>query len=213
MRDWITILLAVGGAAVTVLFLTSGGDEEPEEDGAVSGGVKAEPIYVGVRGDPELEALLIEMDDELASAGITSFSAAEVTKMRKTPGPSYAVPPRSYWPRMITTLQLVQRIRDDWGRPISVYNGYRPEDYNKAVGGAKGSRHQWFEAVDLLPQGDRDDFAQLVATYYVREGSAQNMGFGVYGKPGRVTGVHVDTHGKRKWGEAGYYIARAEAIS
>lgn len=214
MRTWITIALALGAAVATALVVGSGAEapeQEPDDDMAHD--PKPKPLHVGVRGDPELEALLTELDDELRSAGVRDFSAAELTKMRKTPGPSYAVPPRSYWPRMIATMQLVQRIRDDWGKPIKVYNGYRPADYNAAVGGKSGSRHQWNEAVDLLPEGDRDDFAFLVATYYVREGAEQNMGFGVYGKPGRLTGVHVDTHRKRRWGSAQYYIDRAAAQS
>lgn len=171
---------------------------------------KPKPLYVGTRGDPELEAFLIEMQDEFSSAGIRYFSAAEVTKMRKTPGPSYAIPPRKYWPRMIATLQVVDQIRDDWGLPVNVYNGYRPEDYNKAVGGAPGSRHQWFEALDLMPVGDRDDFATLVASYYLK---TPDMAMGVYGEPGRVTGVHVDMHRKRTWGSAQHYIQKAGGVA
>lgn len=205
MRSGIKIALGLGALAGVALLLSGGERESEPKESDVS--AKPKPLYVSERGDPELESLLQQMDDEFASAGIRDFSAAEVTKMRKTPGPSYAIPPRSYWPRMIDTLELVQSIRDAWGQPISVYNGFRPEDYNKAVGGAPGSRHQWFEAVDLMPTGDRDDFATLVAMRFTA--GEPDMGFGVYGKPGHVTGVHIDTHRRRTWGIAQHYIQRA----
>lgn len=204
MRTWVTIGLALGAAAVIAAVV--GGDQ----DGGTRDMSKPETIFVSVRGDPELESLLQQMDDEFASAGIRSFSAAEVTKMRKTPGPSYAIPERSFWPRIIATLVVMQAIRDAWGKPISVYNGYRPPDYNLAVGGKPGSRHQWFEALDVLPTGDRDEFALLVAKFYI---DSSDMGFGVYGKPGAVTGVHVDLHRKRTWGIADDYVRRAGAIA
>lgn len=49
--------------------------------------------------------------------------------------------------------RLVQKVLDpvrkEWGKPIYVNSGYRSEELNEAVGGAKTSQHLRGEAVDI----------------------------------------------------------------
>lgn len=44
---------------------------------------------------------------------------------------------------------LLDPIRDAWGKPIRVNSGFRGEMLNKAVGGAKTSQHLLGEAADI----------------------------------------------------------------
>lgn len=174
-------------------------------------------LYVGKRGDPELEGLLNELDAVLASAGVRDFSAAEVTKMRKSPGPSFAVPERDFWSRMVRTLVFLQGIRDELGAPISIYNGYRPPDYNEAVGGAESSDHMWNEGVDTkVARAVEDRYLMLLARAYVTRGATLKMAFGVYDTPGKDDPLeaHIGLGWRnRKWGAAGRYINRAKNIA
>lgn len=45
--------------------------------------------------------------------------------------------------------EVLQPIRDKWGRAIIVTSGFRSEKVNKAVGGVKTSQHRLGEAADL----------------------------------------------------------------
>lgn len=169
------------------------------------------PIAVGSPSDPEVSGLLEEMDEYFRSEGIDTglVSAAEVTQMPKAPGKPSAVPPREYWSRMAMTLREVfMPLRASLGVPLAV-RGYRPTDYNEAVGGAKGSRHQAFEALDIRISGDantsakRRELVDHAARIYSDRGRELKMGFGVYGKLPAPQHIHVDTgHQRRTWGDA-----------
>ncbi len=174
-----------------------------------------QPIYVGQRGDPELESLFQEMDDYFRSYGIAlgTISAAEVTEMRKTNG-YYAIPPREYWPRMAATIRYVfMPIRAAVAGPVTITSAYRPPDYNEAVGGTAGSRHQFFEALDMVaPQGLANTQALAAAKIFNRYGELLRMGFGVYGSPGQASNIHVDTGSReRTWENADYWAEQAIA--
>lgn len=173
-----------------------------------SGGKFPTPIAVGDRSSGDVAALLRELDALLRDAGAGGFlSAAEVTEMPKTPGRKVAIPPREYWPRMVATVREVfVPIRQAMGVPLAV-RGYRPPDYNRAVGGTKKSRHQAFEALDIRLVGDGDtadrrrELARRAAQIYASRGRELKMGLGIYGFPTPNT-VHVDTgHQRRVWGD------------
>src|SRR5688500_15249612 len=107
------------------------------------------PLAVG----PDVKAVhdyLVQMDEEFRAAGITHFTAREVCLMRKVEVTAYAIPPKHLWPRMVKTLHhIAEPLRMAYGGPLHVRSGFRPRDYNVAVGGAPNSRHIYFEAVDL----------------------------------------------------------------
>ena len=205
--------------------VTSGG--APPPIGPWSSAGPTPPIYVGQRGDPELESLLQEMQDFFLSYGginLNWISAAEVTEMRQTNG-YYAIPPRQYWPRMAATLRYgFMPIRTAVGRPITITSGYRPEDYNKVVTCDKevngecvvwseGSRHQWFVALDMIaPQGLANTQAMAAAQMWNRYGETLRMGLGVYGSDGFASNIHIDTGSKRRrWANARYWTNQATA--
>lgn len=61
---------------------------------------------------------------------------------------------------------LLQPIRDAWGKPIKITSGYRSPALNKAVGGATYSVHQRGYAVDIRPvSGSYKEFEDFVVTF------------------------------------------------
>lgn len=50
--------------------------------------------------------------------------------------------------------EILQPIRDAWGEPIIVGSGYRCNDLNRAVGGARNSDHKYGCAADIHTVGD-----------------------------------------------------------
>lgn len=173
------------------------------------------PIAVGDPSDPEIAVLLQELEAELFALGAPAagnWTAREVTTMRKAPGQPVAIPPRALWPNMVPALQLFQQLRDEIGAPLKIGNGYRPPDYNAAVGGAPNSAHIYFAALDLDPLSEDRAAVALLSAQRYREGG--NMGLGIYGaeNPSRT---HVDFgRGRRRWEDSQVWIDRAaEAIA
>lgn len=61
--------------------------------------------------------------------------------------------------------ELLDPIREAWGKPIRVNSGYRCPALNKAVGGVSTSQHQKGEAADLNagdPAKNRELFDKIV---------------------------------------------------
>lgn len=60
--------------------------------------------------------------------------------------------------RKDNTLELLHKvdiIRERYGRSLIVTSGYRPEEYNESIGGARNSAHITCQAIDLFdPNGD-----------------------------------------------------------
>ncbi|WP_418308481.1 YcbK family protein, partial [Parasutterella sp.] len=52
--------------------------------------------------------------------------------------------------------QLLEEIRDEFGKPIVVNSGYRSPEHNKNIGGAKNSYHVKGMAADIRPQHGPD---------------------------------------------------------
>ena len=50
-------------------------------------------------------------------------------------------------------VEYVQKIRDHFGKPITITSGYRCPIHNKRVGGATGSRHSKGDAADIVVSG------------------------------------------------------------
>lgn len=190
------------------------------------------PIMVGDPRNPEIAALLSEMDDYFRSMGVDdTITAKEVTTLPKAPGRPVAIPVRIYWPNMAYTLvrgwNPIRRAMDE---PLTV-RGYRPPDYNKAVTCSKkvagkcvkwttGSRHQDFSGLDIFASGSksRRRLALVTARVYMdNDNKTARMGFGAYGRP-TPSNVHIDfgwTSSKRPgtWRDAPYYVAEAGRIT
>ncbi len=88
-------------------------------------------------------------------------------------------------------VELLQKLRDKVGRPITVHSGYRTPEYNQKVGGVRDSQHIKGTAADISIKG--------MSVYSIAE-MAEQIGFdgiGIYEKQGFV---HVDVRGyEARW--------------
>jgi len=55
---------------------------------------------------------------------------------------------------LLVAQQILQPLRDWWGKPIKIGSGYRCKKLNEAVGGVRNSQHMTGEAVDICIDGD-----------------------------------------------------------
>lgn len=82
----------------------------------------------------------------------------------------------------------LQKIRDHFGKPITINSGYRCATHNKRVGGATGSRHTKGQATDIVVSGIKP---AEVAKYAESIGI---LGIGLYD-----TFVHIDTRDSKSF--------------
>ncbi len=88
--------------------------------------------------------------------------------------------------------EVAQALRDRFAKHLIVRSAYRSPEHNRAVGGAKASKHLEGAAFDIaMANHDPANFEEAA-----RE--AGFLGFGFYPRSGFM---HVDLGPKREWGE------------
>lgn len=87
--------------------------------------------------------------------------------------------------------ELLQTIRNHYGKAVNINSGYRTASYNKKVGGATYSQHLYGTAADIRITGVRPkDLAAYIETLMPNTG-----GIGIYSNF-----VHVDVReNKSRW--------------
>lgn len=105
-------------------------------------------------------------------------------------------------------VDALQELRDLAGVPVRVTSGYRCPDHNRAVGGAKQSRHLLGHAADIVING-----LSVAGMYELAEqvDAFRKGGIGVYPERGFI---HVDIReGRTRWGHLdGKYVSLEEAM-
>lgn len=111
--------------------------------------------------------------------------------------PGFAVPPRELWPAIVPTLVTLREDILPRVGPVEVVSAYRTFRYNQLAGGAPGSRHRWFEAVDVVPRAPwpRTLLHRRLLAWWSTEGADRRAGLGLYER----TRFHVDCWKHRKW--------------
>ncbi|MFT7592782.1 MAG: zinc D-Ala-D-Ala carboxypeptidase [Paracoccaceae bacterium] len=89
-------------------------------------------------------------------------------------------------------LDRLQALRDRLGKPLIVRSAYRSPEHNRAVGGAKRSKHLIGAAFDIA-MSNHDPLAFEAAARAVGF-----LGFGFYPRSGFI---HVDLGPTRQWGK------------
>jgi zinc D-Ala-D-Ala carboxypeptidase len=91
-----------------------------------------------------------------------------------------------------TALDKLQALRDRLGKPLIVLSAYRSPEHNRAVGGAKASKHMEGIAFDIaMANHDPEAF----------EEAARAVGFQGFGFYPRSGFMHIDLGPARSWGE------------
>lgn len=88
-------------------------------------------------------------------------------------------------------VEILQKIRTHFGKAVTINSAYRTPTYNKKVGGATSSQHQYGTAADIKVSGvTPKQVAQYVETLMPKKG-----GIGIY-----PTFTHVDVRAtKSRW--------------
>lgn len=82
---------------------------------------------------------------------LTKSSTAEQKKINNTPSVEHEQ-------NLIALIEnILDPLREAYGKPIIVTSGYRSNILNKAIGGAKNSQHQYGFAADIRSVSDSKD--------------------------------------------------------
>ena len=171
--------------------LTAAEGDEPDDAPA------AEVAGAGTRSATAGWADLSAFRDFIAALGLKHFVAEEFLVMggsHANPASSChgrnAPPPRALWPNIVATARALDSLRARLGKPITITNAYRAPAYNGCIGGAAGSQHLRFSALDFRVTGlSAAEAGQALRWMRDREG-AFSGGIGIYN-----SFVHVDTRG------------------
>ena len=91
-------------------------------------------------------------------------------------------------PKLVT---ILQKIRDHFGKPVTINSAYRTAAKNKAVGGATYSQHLYGTAADIVVKG----VDPKTVAAYAEKLLPNTGGIGIYS-----TFVHVDVRAtKSRW--------------
>ena len=80
---------------------------------------------------------------------LSRSSTAEKLGIDNTPTPEIRA-------KLNTLISALDKIREQYGKPIIVTSGYRCPELNRAVGGVKSSQHVKGEAADLVGRNDNE---------------------------------------------------------
>jgi hypothetical protein len=135
-------------------------------------------------------------EEVVAGWGLRYFTAAELL----TKGGAHARnglntdPPRRLWGNIREAALAADEARHRLGSGITITSAYRSPAYNKAIGGAAGSLHMQFRALDLVPVRVTPVQLRNVLRKMRSEGVVGCRGIGTY-----RTFVHVDNGPSRDW--------------
>lgn len=135
-------------------------------------------------------------DEWAASLGLCHFRAHELRTMggshydpRSKAYGLNRLPARKLWPNIVAIARAADECRRRLGQPMLILSGYRSPAYNAAVGGAKQSRHLFFNALDLTVPG----FGTVYLKRTLRDLRAEGWftgGIGTY-----RNFIHIDNRG------------------
>lgn len=139
----------------------------------------------------------------IAPLGLRYFSADEILYLGGSHSGNGACgglnshPPRDLWENIRSTILMLDEVRHRLGAPIRILSGYRNETYNDCVGGASGSHHLLFNALDFTAAAGTPEIWRRIASDVRDSDSEYSGGIGKYISQNFV---HIDTRGSnRDW--------------
>lgn len=115
---------------------------------------------------------------------------------------AFVVPDRAHWPHIVTTLRFIRDQVEPAIGPVEAVSGYRNEALNTCSGGAKGSAHRTYYALDLVPLRsdiDRTTLIKRMCAVHGGNGALYDIGLGFYS----ARRFHIDSLRFRRWGPDG----------
>jgi|6_EtaG_2_1085325.scaffolds.fasta_scaffold01105_18 uncharacterized protein YcbK (DUF882 family) len=109
----------------------------------------------------------------------------------------FAMPPRDKWDNIVPTLELIRDEVVPRVGEVEVVSSFRTNEYNKAAGGTWGSRHRYFEAVDLVPVYfvSKEEIHESLNVLYDDVSDSHSIGLGIYSG----ARFHIDSFSTRRW--------------
>jgi hypothetical protein len=111
------------------------------------------------------------------------------------------LPPHVWWPKGAALALMQNRMREHLGKPIVIYNWWRPTEYNTdpVVGGAPRGDHPDADAVDLgfKSHADKNKALEIPQSLYSSEPELA-LTIGTYSSPSLHIGIQSDK-GRRKY--------------
>ena len=96
---------------------------------------------------------------------------------------------------MVKVANQLQILRNYIGKPITINSGYRSEEYNASIGGAKNSQHIMGRAADIVVKGMTPLAVHTTIELLIEKGDMLQGGLGLYD-----SFVHYDIRGtKARW--------------
>ena len=76
-----------------------------------------------------------------------------------------------------TIIEMLDQVREEYGKPIRISSGYRTEQANLKAGGVKNSSHLKGLAVDIKVKNGREryELLNILTKYFYRIGIARNF--------------------------------------
>lgn len=88
-------------------------------------------------------------------------------------------------------VDILQKIRDHFEKPVTINSGYRTDSYNKKIGGAKYSNHKYGTAADIAIKG----VSPMAIAEYAETLLPDTGGIGIYN-----SFIHIDVRTiKSRW--------------
>ncbi len=118
----------------------------------------------------------------------------------------FMIPPEDSWPKIVPALELVRKNVVPQMGEVQVLSSYRSPEINVCAGGASGSNHLDFAALDLatVPRRRGPELYSDVCAMHRDAGGQSGMGLGAYFNPQepQASGgrFHIDAAGYRTWG-------------
>lgn len=122
---------------------------------------------------------------------ITSPNTDSIGTFRQVYGnkPFVLMPSQDRWETGLHLLTIAESLAE-YGKICEIRNWYRPEPYNRAVSGAKGSQHLSAGAIDIEFCSVAEKNNALKAALAMRQKYGSPPGVGVYGEGSLV--IHID---------------------